>query len=163
MSVLQGASDDLGRLHDNLKQLEVHFANLAGVNDQSGSSKPQSLSKLEISRMSEYLASVQSQFKQRITSQSEQIEGMNMHSQDLEAIIVSQLGDLRKQLTLDVITGKSGRGDKHPQQSEALQGEIIKLRKDFNYLRKPSIVPKAYEASLSEMKRRVLFRVGLDE
>jgi hypothetical protein len=37
-----------------------------------------------------------------------------------------------------------------------------KLHKDFMYLRKPSILPKAYEASLKEMKRRVLFRKGVD-
>ena len=29
-------------------------------------------------------------------------------------------------------------------------------------MRKPSILPKAYEASLSEMKRRTAFRKGLD-
>ena len=37
-----------------------------------------------------------------------------------------------------------------------------KLRKDFAYLRKPSIVPKAYQASLEEMKRRTFFREGLN-
>lgn len=41
-------------------------------------------------------------------------------------------------------------------------GDIQKLRKDFAYLRKPSIVPKAYEASLSEMKRRKHFREGIN-
>jgi hypothetical protein len=43
-----------------------------------------------------------------------------------------------------------------------LISEIQKLRKDFAYLRKPSIVPRAYEASLSEMKRRKFFREGLN-
>ena len=38
----------------------------------------------------------------------------------------------------------------------------MKLRKDFAYLRKPSVMPRAYEASLSEMKRRMIFRQGLD-
>ena len=61
-----------------------------------------------------------------------------------------------------MISGKSARVE-NPQNSEALQTEIAKLRKDFNYLRKPSIVPRAYEASLSEMKRRLMFRMGLDE
>lgn len=94
-----------------MKQLEAHFSNLADVTTQSGNSKPQSLSKQEITRMSEYLASVQSQFKQRITAQSEQIEGMSNHSQDLEKLIVGQLGDLRRQLTLDVISGKTTRAE----------------------------------------------------
>lgn len=40
--------------------------------------------------------------------------------------------------------------------------EIHKLRKDFSYLRKPSILPRAYEQSLVEMKRRLVFRKGLD-
>jgi hypothetical protein len=29
-------------------------------------------------------------------------------------------------------------------------------------LKKPSILPKAYEASLKEMKRRIIFRKGVD-
>lgn len=43
-----------------------------------------------------------------------------------------------------------------------LLDEIQKLRKDFSYLRKPAILPRAYEQSLAEMKRRLLFRKGLD-
>ena len=46
--------------------------------------------------------------------------------------------------------------------AKQLLDDIQKLRKDFSYLRKPSILPRAYEQSLSEMKRRTIFRKGLD-
>jgi hypothetical protein len=40
--------------------------------------------------------------------------------------------------------------------------EVQKLVKDFIYLKKPSVLPRAYECSLKEMKRRLIFRKGLD-
>ena len=40
--------------------------------------------------------------------------------------------------------------------------DVQKLYKDFAYLKKPSILPKAYELSLIEMKRRTIFRKGVD-
>jgi len=46
--------------------------------------------------------------------------------------------------------------------AKQLLDDIQKLRKDFSYLRKPSILPRAYEHSLAEMKRRTIFRKGLD-
>ena len=39
---------------------------------------------------------------------------------------------------------------------------LNKLKKDFQYIQKPSVVPSAYNQALAEMKRRLIFRKGLD-
>ena len=56
--MLQGASDDICRIHENLKLLESHLSNLAEMTTQSGSSKPQSINKTEVSQMAEQLMAV---------------------------------------------------------------------------------------------------------
>jgi hypothetical protein len=37
------------------------------------------------------------------------------------------------------------------------------LKSEINYLRKPSLMPKSYEQALKEIKRRQIFRKGLDD
>jgi hypothetical protein len=43
-----------------------------------------------------------------------------------------------------------------------LEQNIDKCEKDFNYLKKPSQVPQAYEHALNEVRRRRKFRQVLD-
>lgn len=44
-----------------------------------------------------------------------------------------------------------------------LSDGLARMQKDFAYLKNPSYLPKAYEMSLLEIKRRRKFRKNLDE
>lgn len=90
---------------------------------------------------------------------------------------MTKLYDFKLQLSREAVAlKKSENGNKNGQQQNQggqasaqedsiatqLISDIQKLNKDFSYLRKPSILPRAYECSLIEMKRRMNFRKGLD-
>jgi len=71
-------------------------------------------------------------------------------------------------MSLTILTIKNKQSQPQPSERDTalakqLLAEVQKLIKDFSYLKKPSILPKAYDASLKEMKRRVIFRKGLDQ
>ena len=82
----------------------------------------------------------------------------------MEKKFLPQAVDVRHSLSREVVNSKKGRTEEaNPAITQQLFTDIVKLRKDFAYLKKPSIMPKAYEASIIEMKRRMIFRQGLDE
>ena len=69
-------------------------------------------------------------------------------------------------MSLTTVNAKKGgpvqMTERDVQNAKLLIAEVQKLIKDFSYLKKPQILPKAYDASLKEMKRRLIFREGLD-
>lgn len=80
-----------------------------------------------------------------------------------------KISDLKMKMSLGLVNIKKEDRQANKQVNERdeavslqLITDVAKLVKDYSYLKKPSILPKAYEASLIEMKRRIIFRKGLD-
>lgn len=58
---------------------------------------------------------------------------------------------------------KDYRANVNVDKAKYLENVLVRLEKDFGYLKNPSQLPRAYEKALVEIKRRKKFRKTLDE
>lgn len=177
LSLLHATYEELSGLHKMLRSLSEALEDPAGA-----------AGKQDVKAMSEYLVNVQHQIKQKLTGQNAYVEQINGYIKDIDQKVIVKMQDFKYQMSKEAIllkkkegsatkqaqgqsaSGAQSQGNASQQSSgsgddviaKQLLDDIQKLRKDFSYLRKPSILPRAYEQSLMEMKRRTIFRKGLD-
>lgn len=178
LSLVHTMHDELSGLHKMLRALT------SALEDPSGATT----GKQELKAMAEYLVNVQHQFKQKLAGHNAYVEQISGYIKDMDQKVIVKMQDFKYQMSKEAITLKKKEGSATRQaQGQSASGaqsqgnasqqsagsgddviakqlldDIQKLRKDFSYLRKPSILPRAYEQSLMEMKRRTIFRKGLD-
>lgn len=161
ISIVNQVSSDLTSLHKNLEVLQ----NL------------QSVSQSEIESTKEYFKDPK-KLKMVISQHSKFIEKLEGYTKDIDSKLIAKIQSLKSKLSKDFIALKDGSQTDRTsydaisqtmQEKEftiltnQLLTEVQKLVKDFLYLKKPSILPRAYDLSLKEMRRRQLFKKGFDQ
>ena len=91
-------------------------------------------------------------------------------SKKAQSSLKEKIIEVKKELSKNLVKPKDkqdasprlGSDSTSEKAATALLAEIQKLSSNFTYLRKPWLMPKSYEESLVEIKRRTVFRHSLE-
>ena len=108
--------------------------------------------------------------KNKLKMHDEYLTQTEEYSKEIEILIADLTNLILKNMTSIVSLHKEVQAIKKDTKNfismeriKNFQECVARVQKDFNYLKNPALLPKAYEQSLLEIKRRRRYRKNLDE